>query len=86
MVKGNLPTYKVYGVDGLELGSFGTENRYQAYEGITVPKFPNYIIISFGPRSVTGASWFSIIEVHTTHAIRCIKAAGRRGATSVEIL
>ena len=85
MVKGNLPTYEVYGVGGLELGSFWEEHRYQAYEGITVPKFPNYFIISFGPRSVTGASWFSIIEAHTTHAIRCIKAANRRHATSIEV-
>jgi cation diffusion facilitator CzcD-associated flavoprotein CzcO len=85
MVRGNLPTYEVYGVGGLELGSFWEKHRYQAYEGITVPKFPNYFIISFGPRSVTGASWFSIIEAHTTHAIRCIKEANRRHATSVEI-
>ena len=85
MEKGNLPTYEVYGVGGLELGSFWEECRYQAYEGITVPKFPNYFIISFGPRSVTGASWFSIIEAHTTHAIRCVKEANRRHATSIEI-
>lgn len=85
MEKGNLPTYEVYGVDGLELGSFWEEHRYQAYEGITVPRFPNYFIISFGPRSVTGASWFSIIEAHSTHAIRCVKEANRRHSTSVEI-
>jgi cation diffusion facilitator CzcD-associated flavoprotein CzcO len=85
MVKGNLPTYEVYGEGGLELGSFWEEHRYQAYQGITVPKFPNYFIISFGPRSVTGASWFSIIEAHTTHAIRCVKEAARRHATSVEV-
>lgn len=85
MEKGNLPTYEVYGVGGLELGCFWEEHRYQAYEGITVPKFPNYFIISFGPRSVTGASWFSIIEAHTTHAIRCVKEANRRLTTSVEI-
>ena len=85
MEKGNLPTYEVYGLEGLELGTFWEENRYQAYEGITVPKFPNYFTISFGPRSVTGASWFSIIEAHTSHAIRCVKEARRRGVTSVEI-
>lgn len=83
--KGNLPTYEVYGVDGLELGNFWENNRYQAYEGITVPKFPNYFTISFGPRSVTGASWFSIIEAHTAHAIRCVREAHRRSATRIEI-
>ena len=85
MEKGNLPTYEVYGVGGLELGEFWQAHRYQAYEGITVPRFPNYFIISFGPRSVTGASWFSIIEAHTNHAIRCIKEANRRRSTRVEI-
>jgi cation diffusion facilitator CzcD-associated flavoprotein CzcO len=85
MVKGNLPTYEVFGVDRLELGEFWEAHRYQAYEGITVPGFPNYFIISFGPRSVTGASWFSIIEAHTTHAIRCVKEANRRHATSIEV-
>jgi cation diffusion facilitator CzcD-associated flavoprotein CzcO len=85
MEKGNLPTYEVYGVGGLELGCFWEEQRYQAYEGITVPNFPNYFIISFGPRSVTGASWFSIIEAHTTHAIRCLKEANRRQSTSIEV-
>ncbi|CAA0121333.1 Baeyer-Villiger monooxygenase [Halioglobus japonicus] len=85
MVKGNLPTYEAYGVGGLELGSFWEESRYQAYEGITVPRFPNYFTISFGPRSVSGASWFSIIEAHTTHAIRCVKEASRRNTTSVEV-
>ena len=83
--KGNLPTYEVFGLDHLELGSFWEENRYQAYEGITVPGFPNYFTISFGPRSVTGASWFSIIEAQTTHAIRCVKEANRRHSTSVEV-
>ena len=85
MVKGNLPTYEVYGVGGLELGSFWEEHRYQAYQGITIPKFPNFFVISFGPRSVTGASWFSIIEAHTTHAIRCVKEASRLDSTSVEV-
>ena len=85
MERGNLPTYEVYGAGGLELGCFWEEHRYQAYEGITVPKFPNYFIISFGPRSVTGASWFSIIEAHTAHAIRCVKEANRRRSTSIEV-
>lgn len=85
MEKGNLPTYEVYGIGGLELGNFWEKHRYQAYEGITVPQFPNYFIISFGPRSVTGASWFSIIEAHSTHAIRCVREANRRQSTSVEV-
>ena len=38
---GNTPTYKVYGVNGLELGQFWDEQRYQAYQGASVPDFPN---------------------------------------------
>lgn len=82
--KGNLPSYEVIGRGGTELGGFWAEHRFQAYEGTTVPKFPNYFGV-LGPYSFTGASWFSMVEAQTTHALRCIKEARRRKATCVEI-
>jgi cation diffusion facilitator CzcD-associated flavoprotein CzcO len=81
---GNTPTYQLYGPRGLELGAFWDEQRYQAYEGITVPGFPNLFLI-LGPYATNGASWFTMIETQTRHALRCIKAARRRGATWVEV-
>jgi cation diffusion facilitator CzcD-associated flavoprotein CzcO len=82
--KGNLPTYEVWGTNDLELGAFWDEHRYQAYEGATVPGFPNYFMV-VGPYSATGASWFSMIEAQVNHALRCILEARHRGATRIEV-
>lgn len=80
----NLPPFPVVGLGGVELGRFWDEQRYQAYEGASVPQFPNFWLV-LGPYSFTGASWFSMIEAHTTHALRCILEAQRRDATLVAV-
>lgn len=82
--EGNLPTYETIGRRGVELGRFWHQNRYQAYEGATVPGFPNYFGV-LGPYSFTGSSWFAMVEAQTTHALRCIREAKRRMATCVEV-
>ena len=82
--KGNLPTYKIYGIDGQEIDEFWEQNRYQAYEGATIPGFPNYFAI-LGPYSISGASWFSMVEAQTRHALRCINHARKKDATYVEV-
>jgi cation diffusion facilitator CzcD-associated flavoprotein CzcO len=82
--KSNLPTYAVIGRGGVDLGEFWDEHRYQAYEGATVPGFPNYFAV-LGPYSTSGASWFSMVEAQTRHAMRCILEARRRNATCVEV-
>ncbi len=82
--KGNLPTYEVFGRHDVELGDFWDQNRYQAYEGATVPGFPNFFMV-VGPYSTTGASWFSMIEAQVGHALRCIVEARKRGSTCIEV-
>ena len=82
--KGNLPSFEVYGRGGLELGQFWEDQRYQAYEGTTVPRFPNYFGM-LGPYALTGSSYFKMVENHSTHAVRCIKEARKTGTTCVEI-
>lgn len=82
--RGSMPPFEVYGRDGLELGRFWFERRYQAYEGATVPAFPNLFLVS-GPYSIAGSSWFSMVEAQTTHVVRCLSEARRRRATQVEI-
>ncbi|WP_233213491.1 flavin-containing monooxygenase [Mycobacterium hubeiense] len=81
---GNLPPFDVYGPDGTELGLFWDEHRYQAYEGTSVPQFPNLFHV-IGPYAMTGSSYFSMIEAMTLHAARCITEARRRGATYVAV-
>ena len=70
--------------EGVELGRLWHEHRYQAYQGASVPRFPNYFLV-LGPYSAAGASWFSMVEAQTRHASRCIAEARRRGATRVEV-
>jgi cation diffusion facilitator CzcD-associated flavoprotein CzcO len=82
--KGNTPPYEIYGRGGVELGSYWHEQRYQAYEGATVPGFPNLFLV-LGPYATTGSSWFSMVEAQTSHAVRCLREAKRRRAPTVEI-
>jgi cation diffusion facilitator CzcD-associated flavoprotein CzcO len=82
--KRNLPGFETYGVGGLELADFWYEHRFQAYEGVTVPRFPNFFLL-FGPYALASLSFLSTTEANTRHAVRCISEARRRGATAVEV-
>lgn len=82
--KGNTPTYEVFGRNGLELGEFWENNRYQSYQGASVPDFPNYFTV-MGPYATTGASWFAMVESQAAHIVRAIKHARKKRATLVEI-
>ncbi|GAB2533641.1 NAD(P)/FAD-dependent oxidoreductase [Nocardia heshunensis] len=84
MEKGFTPPYPIYGRDGLELGEFWDANRFQAYQGVSVPKFPNAFLI-VGPYAYAPGSYIPLIESTSAHAARVIKEARRRGATRVEV-
>jgi cation diffusion facilitator CzcD-associated flavoprotein CzcO len=74
--RGNLPTFAVDGVV-TELGAYWEENRYQAYQGASVPGFPNFFVM-IGPYTATGSSWFAMIENQARHIARClVHARGR---------
>ena len=81
---GNFPKYPVTGRDGQDLGAWWDANRYQAYEGVTVPKFPNLFMV-FAPYGYNGASYFTLIETQARHIVRCLRNARDRGATAVEV-
>ena len=81
---GAMPAFPVVGLGGVELGAFWDEHRYQNYEGLSVPLAPNFWLMN-GPYSVTGASWFSIIEANVRHIVRAIGETQRRGATRVVV-
>lgn len=77
-------SYEVVGRGGQTLTRFWEQNRMQAYEGVTMPGFPNYFTV-VGPYGFIGGSWFSLIETQTRHIVRCLTEARRRGATQVEV-
>jgi hypothetical protein len=74
----------VHGVGGVELDEWWDENRMQAYEGVSVPGFPNLFHI-IGPYGFNGASFFLLIETQMRHINRCLNRARQQGATRVEI-
>jgi cation diffusion facilitator CzcD-associated flavoprotein CzcO len=79
-----MPNFEVIGRDGMNLGDFWQEHRFQAYEGASVPGFPNFFLM-MGPYSAAGASYFSMIDTQTRHLARCLREARRRGANYIEV-
>ena len=57
-------TYSVTGLGGRSLARFWDENRLQAYEGVSIPGFPNFFTV-FGPYGYVGSSYFALIETQT---------------------
>ena len=82
--QGNIPPFPVHGLDGVELGEWWDENRFQAYEGVSVPGFPNWFAIT-GPYGFNGQSYFGLIETQMRHIVRCLDRARAERATRVEI-
>jgi cation diffusion facilitator CzcD-associated flavoprotein CzcO len=80
----SVPTFAVTGSGGRSLMRFWDEHRLQAYEGVSVPGFPNLFSV-FGPYGYVGSSYFALVEAQTHHIVRCLKRARRDGATRVEV-
>jgi cation diffusion facilitator CzcD-associated flavoprotein CzcO len=81
---GNFPKYPVTGRDGTDLEAWWDEHRYQAYEGISIPGFPNYFTV-FGPYGYNGSSYFNLVETSARHIVRCLEHARAGGAAAIEV-
>jgi cation diffusion facilitator CzcD-associated flavoprotein CzcO len=81
---GNMPPFPTRGVGGVDLEEWWDTNRYQAYEGVSVPGFPNMFTI-LGPYGFNGSSYFQLIETQSRHIVRCLKRARKTGSTLVEV-
>ncbi|MET8425766.1 NAD(P)/FAD-dependent oxidoreductase [Nocardia sp. NPDC004860] len=80
----NFPAIEIIGRDGRNLGKFWRDNRFQAYEGITVPKFPNFVSLN-SPYSYSGLSYFTTIEAQMKHMARLFGEMFRRGERVFEV-
>jgi cation diffusion facilitator CzcD-associated flavoprotein CzcO len=80
----NLPAIEVIGREGRNLGKWWRENRFQAYEGVSVPYFPNFLTLA-GPYAWVGLSWFNTVEYEMRHMDRLFGELQRRGARTFEI-
>lgn len=81
---GNMPPFPIAGSGGTDLEGWFDEHRLQAYEGTSVPGFPNLFFI-LGPYGYNGASYFTLIENQARHIVRCLKHARTQDATSIEV-
>ncbi|WP_123029439.1 flavin-containing monooxygenase [Mycolicibacterium stellerae] len=80
----NVLTYSVTGPQGKTLAQYWDDHRLQAYEGVSIPGFPNFFTV-FGPYGYVGSSYFALIESQSHHIVRCLNHARDRGATRVEV-
>lgn len=80
----NFPAFEIRGRDGMDLGKWWRAERFQAYEGITVPKFPNFFTLN-SPYSYSGLSYFTTIEGQMRHIARLLGEVKRRKATRFEV-
>ncbi|MFE3023743.1 flavin-containing monooxygenase [Nocardia tengchongensis] len=82
--KGSIPPFPVRGRGGLDLEEFWDEHRYQSYQGVSVPGFPNSFTIT-GPYGFVLGSYIWMIEATSAHLARVIAESKTRGTTDVEI-
>ena len=80
----SVPTFPVTGSGGRSLSEFWSEHRLQAYEGVSVPGYPNFFSV-MGPYGYVGSSYFALIETQTHHIVRCLRQASNSGSTRVEV-
>ncbi|MDP9118217.1 MAG: NAD(P)/FAD-dependent oxidoreductase [Actinomycetota bacterium] len=80
----NFPALEIIGRDGRNLGEFWRENRFQAYEGITIPGFPNLLSLN-SPYAYSGLSYFTTIESQMKHMARLFAELDRRGVQTFEV-
>ncbi len=74
----------VRGRNGFDLATSYEQSRLKAYESISLPDLPNHFMI-FGPYGWTGAAWHVLVQTASTHILRVLSEARRRGATAVAV-
>ena len=80
----NFPAISVIGREGKDLGKWWRSTRFQAYQGIAMPGFPNLLSLA-SPYSYSGLSFFTTIEGQMKHIDRLLTEVRRRGATTFEV-
>lgn len=80
----NFPAIRVVGREGRDLGQWWRERRFQAYEGVAVPGFPNLVSLN-SPYSYSGLSYFTTIESQMRHLHRLLVELQRRRASTFEV-
>lgn len=80
----NFPAIEVIGRDGISLGKWWRDNRFQAYQGVSIPYFPNFLSLA-SPYAFLGLNFFNTMEYQMRHMDRLFGELKSRGATTFEI-
>ncbi|MDG4666898.1 NAD(P)/FAD-dependent oxidoreductase [Mycobacterium sp. 236(2023)] len=80
----NIPAIEIIGRDARNLGKWWRDNGFQAYQGVTIPAFPNFLSLA-GPYASSGLSFFNTVEYQMRHMDRLFGEVKRRNATTFEV-
>ncbi len=80
----NFPAIEVIGREGRNLGKWWREQRFQSYQGVSMPYFPNYLNMA-GPYAYSGLSYFDTVEREMRLMDRLLREVQRRGARTFEV-
>ncbi len=80
----NFPAIEVIGRESRNLGKWWRDNRFQSYQGLSIPYFPNYLSLA-SPYAFSGLSFFNTMEYQMRHMARLFGELRRRGGTTFEI-
>jgi cation diffusion facilitator CzcD-associated flavoprotein CzcO len=80
----NFPAIEVIGREGRDLGKWWRETRFQAYQGVSMPYFPNYLSLA-SPYAFLGLNFFNTMEYQMRLMDRLLTEVKRRGATTFEV-
>ena len=83
-IRDSFPAIRITGRGGRDLGRWWRETRFQAYQGIAVPGFPNLLNLA-SPYAYSGLSYFTTIEAQMKHLERLLGEVRRRGARTFEV-
>ncbi|MCH9736195.1 MAG: NAD(P)/FAD-dependent oxidoreductase [Actinomycetia bacterium] len=80
----NIPAIEIIGRDACNLGKWWRENGFQAYQGVSIPAFPNFLSLA-GPYASSGPSFFDTVEYQMRHMNRLFSELQQRDATMFEV-
>jgi cation diffusion facilitator CzcD-associated flavoprotein CzcO len=80
----NFPAIEIVGREGRNLGKWWRDTRFQAYQGVSIPYFPNFLSLA-SPYAFLGLNFFNTMEYQMRHMDRLFGEIQRRGATTFEV-
>ena len=80
----NFPAIEIVGRESRNLGKWWRDTRFQAYQGVSMPHFPNFLSLA-SPYAFLGLNFFNTMEYQMRLMDRLFSEVQRRGATTFEV-